>query len=268
MLSPELESKLKSLRLSGMAQVFSVRLQQAVTGRLAHQEFLELLVEDELARRRDRLLERRLHQAGFPEHKKLEDFDFSFNPSINRQQIFELATGRFVAERRGWLVIGQTGVGKSHLIIAVARKAVESGHRAYRSAFDFLEDIAEATATGRRREFIAEISRIPLLAIEDLGLRQVPATAAEDLLEVLHRRYQRATTILSSNRPIEDWGAMLGGDSAATSTLLDRFLHHSEVTMIRGKSYRLYERQQREKSKTADSNVSSAKRVEGVGRGN
>ena len=128
-------------------------------------------------------------------------------------------------------------------------KAVEAGHRVqYKSAFDLLEDIAEATATGMRRSYIAEMTRIPLLIIEDLGLRRVPESAAEDLLEILHRRYQKTSTIISSNRPLEDWGTMLGGDTAATSALLDRFLHTSEVTFIRGKSYRLYERQQRDTS--------------------
>jgi DNA replication protein DnaC len=254
MISSELEQKLRYLRLSGMAGVFSVRLEQAVSGRLSHQEFFELLVEDELVRRRDRLLERRLRLARFPETKRLEDFNFDFNPGINRQQIFDLATGRFVEERRGWLVIGQTGVGKSHLIIAVARRVVEAGRPAlYRSAFDLLEDMAEATATGRRREYVAEMCRVPLLILEDLGLRRVPEAAAEDLLEILHRRYQKASTVISSNRPLEDWAAMLGGDTAATSALLDRFLHHSELTLIRGKSYRLYERQQREKRQATSS---------------
>jgi DNA replication protein DnaC len=253
MISPQLTQKLKHLRLSGMAQVFDVRLQQAVSGRLSHQEFFELLVEDELHRRRDRLLERRLRQACFPERKSLQDFSFAFNPSINQQQIFDLATGRFIEERRGWLVIGQTGTGKSHLIISVGMKVVEGGHRVlYKSAFDLLEDMAEASATGCRRAYITEMTRIPLLIIEDLGLRKVPESAAEDLLEILHRRYQKTSTILSSNRPLEDWGAMLGGDTAATSALLDRFLHSSELTLIRGKSYRLYERRQREKEKSKE----------------
>ena len=249
MISSELERKLRHLRLSGLARVFDLRLQQAVQGRLSHQEFFELLIDDDVTRRRDRLLERRLRQAQFPEQKHLEDFNFSFNHSINRQQIFDLATCRFIEQRRGWLVIGQTGVGKTHLIITVGIKAVEAGHRVqYKSAFDLLEDIAEATATGMRRSYIAEMTRIPLLIIEDLGLRRVPQSAAEELLEILHRRYQKTSTIISSNRPLEDWGTMLGGDTAATSALLDRFLHSSEVTFIRGKSYRLYERQQREKS--------------------
>lgn len=249
MISSQLEQKLRQLRLSGLARVFDVRLQQAVEGRLSHQEFFELLIDDELTRRRDRLLERRLRQAQFPERKSIEDFNFAFNRSINRQQVFDLATCRFVGQQRGWLVIGQTGVGKTHLIIAVGMKAVSCGYRVqYKSAFDLLEDIAEATATGQRRDYIANMTRIPLLIIEDLGLRRVPESAAEDLLEILHRRYQKTSTVISSNRPLEDWGTMLGGDTAATSALLDRFLHVSEVTLIRGKSYRLYERQQREKS--------------------
>jgi DNA replication protein DnaC len=239
MISSQLEHKLRHLRLSGMAQVFDVRVEQAVTGRLSHQEFFELLVDDELTRRRDRLLERRLRQARFPERKRLEDFHFNFNRSINRQQIFDLATCRFIERRRGWLVIGQTGTGKTHLIISLGIKAVEAGHKVlYQSAFDLLEDMAEATATGERRAYISKMTQVPLLIIEDL-------------LEILHRRYQKTSTILSSNRPLEDWGAMLGGDTAATSALLDRFLHASEVTFIQGKSYRLYERQQREKKQRA-----------------
>ena len=250
MISSELERKLKTLRLSGMAQVMDVRIQQAVCSRLSHLELFELLVEDELTRRRDRLLEQRLRQADLPERKRLEDFNFDFNPSINRKQIFDLATCRFIAEHRGWLLIGQTGVGKSHLVIAIAMRAVQSGYKVlYRSAFDLLEDIAEATATGERRQYIAGMTRVPLLILEDLGLRKVPPTSAEDLLEILHRRYQKTSTIISSNRPLEDWGTMLGGDTAATSALLDRFVHTSDLTMIKGKSYRLHERQNREKTK-------------------
>lgn len=251
MISSELERKLKTLRLSGMAQVMDVRIQQALSSRLSHLEFFELLVEDELTRRRDRLLEQRLRQADLPERKRLEDFNFDFNPSINRKQIFDLATCRFIAEHRGWLLIGQTGVGKSHLILAVAMRAVQAGYRVlYRSAFDLLEDIAQATATGERRQYIAGMTHVPLLILEDLGLRTVPPSAAEDLLEILHRRYKQTSTIISSNRPLDDWGTMLGGDTAATSALLDRFVHTSELTLIKGKSYRLHERQIREKTKS------------------
>jgi DNA replication protein DnaC len=253
MITAELGQKLKHLRLSGMVAVFDVRRQQAVNGKLSYEEFLELLVADELSRRRDRLLDRRLRQARFPEPKRLEDFHFEFNPSINRQQIIELARCRFVAEHRGWLVIGPPGVGKSHLIIAVGMKAVELGYKVlYRSAFDLLEDIAEATATGRRKQYIADMVQVPLLIIEDLGLRKVPPTAAEDLLEILHRRYGKAATVISSNRPLEDWGVMLSGDTAATAALLDRFLQSSELTLIRGKSYRLHQRQLREKTDIDD----------------
>jgi len=139
-------------------------------------------------------------------------------------------------------------------------RAVEAGHKVlYKSAFDLLEDLAEAAATGQRRSCIADLTRVPLLIIEDLGLRKVPPSAAEDLLEILHRRYQKTSTVISSNRPLEDWGAMLGGDSAAISALLDRFLHSCELTLIRGKSYRLYERQQRQKkAESTDGKASKA----------
>lgn len=244
-MNPDLNRKLKTLRLSGMVEALPVRNSEAITAGLTFVEFLELLVEDELARRRDRLFDRRIKKAGLPEIKTIESFDFGFNPKIPKQLMLDLATARFVSQARGLLLIGPPGVGKSHLAIALTVAAISAGHTAlHKSAFELSGDLAEAEATGTRRELIASLTACDLLIIEDLGMKKLPATAAEDLLEVFVRRYEKGSIIITTNRPIEDWGQVLG-DTAAAGAILDRFLHHGEVIKITGKSYRIHSRRKK-----------------------
>jgi DNA replication protein DnaC len=251
----DLERKLRHLRLSGFVQALPVRTQEAIHNHLAHIEFLELLVEDELARRRDLLFQRRLKQAQLPQVKTLDGFDWDFNPKLPKPLILDLATLRFIPERGGALILGAAGLGKSHICISIAVRAIEAGYTVlYRSAFDLAEDLAEAAATGTRKDLIGRLSRVDLLILEDLGGRRLPATAGEDLLEVFSRRYETGATILTSNRPIEDFGEMLG-DNVAAGVLLDRFLHHAEVVQLAGKSYRLHDRQRRKSTVTGSSTI-------------
>lgn len=245
---PDLDSRLRHLRLSGMAATLPARNQEAVHNNLAHVDFLDLLVEDELNRRRDRLLERRIRQAGLPQMKTLDDFDWAFNPELPKALLLDLCTARFVTARSGVLFIGPPGVGKSHICLSLALAAIHAGHTVlYRSAFDLAEDLSEAAATGTRKQLVHTLTRTTLLVIEDLGMRKLPATAAEDLLEILTRRYEVGATVITSNRPIEDWGVLLG-DTAAAGAMLDRFLHHAEIVLLKGKSYRMFDRQQRRRS--------------------
>lgn len=244
-MNPDFERKLRQIRLSGFVQALPVRNQEAINNHLAYVEFLELLVEDELVRRRDLLFQRRMKQAKLPPAKSLEVFDWSFNPKLPKQLILDLATLRFIAERGGALILGPAGLGKSHVSVSIGVRAVEAGYTVlYRSAFDLAEDLAEAAATGTRKEMITRLSSVDLLILEDLGLRTLPPTAAEDLLEIFSRRYETGASILTSNRPIEDFGAVLG-DNVAAGILLDRFLHHAEIVQLQGRSYRIHERQQR-----------------------
>ncbi|HOC39606.1 MAG TPA: IS21-like element helper ATPase IstB [Thermodesulfobacteriota bacterium] len=239
MTTTQLEQHLKALRLSGMIESLPVRNQQALSSNLTPVEFLELLVSDELNRRSDTLLRTRLKQADFPAHKTLEDFNFAFNPSINKKQIFDLATGRFIASAAGVFLLGPPGVGKSHLAIALGIKAVCAGYRVlYRTAIELLEDIAEAKATGGAKKFFKALTQAQLLIIDDFGLHKLPPHAAENLLDVFVKRYEKSSIIVTSNRPLEDWGTIIG-DTAAATAILDRFLHHATVITIKGKSYRL-----------------------------
>jgi DNA replication protein DnaC len=243
-MNPELDRKLRYLRLSGMAAALLARNQEAIHHHLAYPEFLELLVEDELATRRDRLFARRLKQAGITEMKSLEAYDWSFNPQVPKALILDLATARFVREHGGLLLIGPSGTGKSHVATALTVAAIQAGYTAlYRSAFDLAQDMAEAEATGTRRELIAQLCKVDLLVLEDLGMKRLPPTAAEDLLEIVVRRYEKGSIIMTTNRPLEDWGQVLG-DTAAAGAILDRFLHHAEVIRLQGKSYRMHNRRE------------------------
>lgn len=236
---PELQRSLRLLRLGGMASVLETRLRQAQAEPMAPIDLLATLVSDELARRSDRLLERRRKQAGFRDAQKtLDNFDFTFNPKMNRSLIFDLATASFIDRREDALFLGPGGTGKSHLAQAIGHAAILQGHKVlYRETHVLLEELAEATLDGSRKQYMATVSTVALLIIDDFGMRKLPQTAAEDLLEIIMRRYERASTLLTSNRPVEDWGKLLA-DVAAVSAMLDRLLHHGHVLKCGPKSWR------------------------------
>lgn len=222
-----------------MADTLPTRLVQAQAERLAPHDFLAMLVHDELLRRQDRLIERRIKKADFRDRDKtLDGFDFAFNPKMDKKLVFELAAGRFVTQHEDGLFLGPPGTGKSHLAQAIGHAVIHQGFDVvYKEAHVLVEEIAEATLTGNRRSYLDELGSAPLLIIDDLGMRKLPHTAAEDLLELIMRRYERASTIMTSNRPVDDWGKLLG-DNAAVSALLDRLLHHAHVLKCGPRSWR------------------------------
>src|SRR5206468_9546625 len=226
---PELLHALRHLGLGGMATSLEARLVQAQADHSAYADFLALLVQDELTRRADRLLARRLKEAQLRDaDKTLDGFDFDFNKKMDRRLVFELATGRFLSQREDAVFLGAPGTGKSHLAQPLARPLIHLGRVLYREAHVLLDELADAALAGTRRERMAKLAAVPFLIIDDLAMRKLPATAAEDLLELIQRRYERVSTLLSSNRPVEDWGKLLG-DVAAVGALLDRLLHHAHV---------------------------------------
>ena len=235
----ELERSLRSLRLGGMAAVLETRLRQAQAETMAPIDLVSCLVSDELTRRSDRLLERRRKQAGFRDAgRMLDNFDFAFNPKMNRSLVFDLASGAFINRREDALFLGPGGSGKSHLAQAIGHAAIQQGYRVlYRETHVLLEELADAVVDGTRKQFMEMVQTVPLLIIDDFGMRKLPLTAAEDLLEIVMRRYERASTLLTSNRPVEDWGKLLG-DTAAVSAMLDRLLHHGHVLKCGPRSWR------------------------------
>jgi DNA replication protein DnaC len=235
----ELQRSLRQLRLGGIAAVLETRLHQAQAEPMAPIDFLACLVGDELTRRADRLLERRRKEAGFRDTSRtLDTFDFTFNPKMNRSLIFDLATGAFIARREDALFLGPGGSGKSHLAQAIGQAAILQGYRVlYRETHILLDELAESVIDGTRKQYMEAITTVPLLIIDDFGMRKLPQTAAEDLLEIIMRRYERASTLLTSNRPVEDWGKLLA-DVAAVSAMLDRLLHHGHVLKCGPRSWR------------------------------
>jgi DNA replication protein DnaC len=235
----ELNRALSQLRLGGMAAVLETRPRQAQAESMAPIDLISCLVCDELTRRGDRRLERRRKQAQFRDPQKtLDNFDFTFNPKMNRSLVFDLAAGGFIAKREDALFLGPGGTGKSHLAQAIGQAAIQQGYRVlYRETHILLEELADAVLDGARKQYWESLASAPLLIIDDFGMRKLPLTAAEELLEIVMRRYERASTLLTSNRPVEDWGKLLG-DAAAVSAMLDRLLHHGHVLKCGSRSWR------------------------------
>jgi DNA replication protein DnaC len=238
-MAESLRTALKQLRLSGLLESLEVRLHEAAGNSLTHAEFLELLLQDELAVRSDRQVRRRVKAAQFRELKTIDDFDWSFNPSIKKKQVFDLATCRFVRERRDVLFLGPPGVGKSFLAQAIGYQAIKCGFAVlYRSIFDVIRDFLHDEALGGEEKIMTRYLKPDLLIIDDMGMKQLPKRSGEYLFEIVMRRYETRSTIMTSNRPLEDWGKLIGDVPSATA-ILDRFLHHAEIVTITGRSYRL-----------------------------
>ena len=237
-MNPQLAQNLRRLRLSGLLSSLEVRIQEAQGNSLSHAEFLELVIADELAIRDDRAIERRIKAARFRDTRTIEDFDFSFNPSINRRQIMELATCRFVREHRDILFLGPPGVGKSHLAQGIGHQAARMGFVVlYRSIFDAVAELMQAEAIGDQAKALARYLKPDLFILDDMGLKKLPLQSGEYLFEIIMRRHELRSTIMTSNRPIEEWGKLVGDVPTATA-ILDRFLSRAEVIQITGKSYR------------------------------
>jgi DNA replication protein DnaC len=234
-----LQATLKQLKLSGLAQSLEVRVQEATSHQLGPAEFLELLLQDEVHVRAERQIARRVHAAQFREVKTLDDFDWSFNPSVPKKQIFDLATCRFVREPRDVLWLGPPGVGKTHLVQALGYQAIKQGFLVlYRSVFDVVRDFLHDEAFAGQEKVLAKYLKPDLLIIDDMGMKQLPKRSGEYLFEIILRRYETRSTMMTSNRPLEDWGKLLGDVPSATA-ILDRFLHHAVTIAITGRSYRL-----------------------------
>ena len=237
-LNHQLTPKLKQLRLSGILATLTAREQQAIDGQWAYAEFLERLLEDEVERRAQKQLALRVRRATLNTTKTLEEFDFSFNPSISRQHLLRLATCDYIRRKRNVLICGPTGVGKSHLAQAL-------GHEACRQGFDvlfvnthkMLQHIHGGRADGSYEKRLASYLRPDLLVLDDFGLKPLSERMPSDMYDVMNERYEVGSILVTSNRAPKEWPDLFG-DPLLASAGLDRLAHQAETLVITGRSFR------------------------------
>ena len=242
MLSHPLLPKLRELRLSGMVETLEERAELAREQNLTPVEFLALLIDDEIERRRQKKQKRMERSAGFESAKLLSQFDFSAIPTLDRSVVLDMSSCRFILAKENWLICGPTGVGKSHLVTAIGYEAIKRDMRVLSyPAHRLLMELFAARADGSYPRLMHKIITADLLILDDFGLRPITVQGAEDLYEVIHQRYERGSIILTSNRSPSEWPELFG-DSLLASAALDRLTHHARVTIITGESYRQKER--------------------------
>jgi DNA replication protein DnaC len=229
---------LKKLRLSGVLQTLELRTREAADDSLAHTEFLLRVLNDEVERRDAKQLGQRVRRANFEHAQTVEDFDFHFNPTVPKAKILELATCAFVPRHENVLLVGPTGVGKSHLAQALGHRACAAGYSVlYLGAQEMLTSLRAARGEGSYDKRLLRCTTPDLLIVDDLGLRGLNTDESGDLFEIVRRRYQHGATLITSNRDVTEW-APLFGNALLASAAMDRLLHHAHVVVIEGDSYR------------------------------
>ena len=237
-----LKNKLQKLHLSGFVKTTDMRVEQAIKEKFSYVEFLEMLVNDEYLNRANNSNIRRFSKAKFPQSKTIEEFNFSAQPSINRQDIYNLATCEFIRKKENVAFIGTTGTGKTHLSIALGTKAILQGYKVlFTTMNNMLEELYISRADNSFNQKLRKYSSVDLLIIDELGLKRLNQNSVDDFYEIISRRYERSSTIITSNKKFDDWGKILF-DPILASAILDRFVHHCNFISIDGDSYRTRER--------------------------
>lgn len=233
-----LTTKLKSFRLSGMANSIEERAAYANNNSLSYKQFLELLCEDETNARKDNSYKKRYASAKFPSHKLIEDFDFNFQPSIDKKQINDLMTCAFIQEKKNIVFIGNPGTGKTHIATALGINAIAKDyHVLFISVSEMLYRLHISKADNTYYKKLGDYLKPDLLILDELGFKKIPSHSAGDFFEVISKRYERSSSIITTNKDFEQWGEILG-DNVLSSAILDRLMHYSTVINARGLSYR------------------------------
>lgn len=230
---------LRSFKLPGMVSTLETRISYARSNNLSYQELLELLCEDEKNNRRNNSYQKRLRQAKLPSYKRLEDFDFSFQSSIDQRQINDAATCEFIADKSNIVLIGDSGTGKTHISIALAMKALAKEYTVYfTTVSDMLYDMHISKADNSYNKLLKRLISYDLLILDELGFKQLPSYSADDFFNVISKRYESKSTIITTNKVIDEWNDIFDED-VLTKAIVDRVMHHSLIFHIKGASYRM-----------------------------
>ena len=234
---------LKDLKLSGVIKSLDTRIEEAIKSKLSYLEFFEMLIADEVSNRANNANRNRLKKAKFRQHKTIEEFNFSYQPSINRQAIYGLATCEFIRKKENIAFIGPPGTGKSHLATAIGVKAIHQGYSVlFTTVNQMLEELYISRADNSFGLKLKKYTGPDLLILDELGLKKLNQNSVDDLYEIVAGRYEQKSTIITSNKTFDEWGRVLF-DPVLASAILDRFVHHCHFVTIKGESYRMKERQ-------------------------
>jgi len=241
-MNDSLALKIRKLNLAGLVKTVDMRVEQAIKESLSYVEFLELIINDEHLNRGRNRRDELIRRAKFPQHKTIEEFNFSWQPSLNRQAIYGFGTCEFIRKRENIAFIGLPGTGKTHLSIALGIKAIEQGYSVlFTTLSGMMEELYLSRADNSFRLKLKRYTQPDLLIIDEFGLKKLNQTSVDDLYEVVSRRYEFNSTIITSNKDFGEWGNILF-DPVLASAILDRFVHHCSFVSIEGDSYRMKER--------------------------
>ncbi len=244
-MNPQLERvtrHLTRLQLVGTRERLDTLLQQAAREEVSYLDFLDRVLTEEVAAKDEKRTRMGVQIAHFPLKRTLEDFDFAAQPSVDRKLVRELETGRYLANGENVLLLGPPGVGKTHLAIGLGRRAVETGASClFLSATGLVAQLLRAESEGRLDERLSYLAKPKLLILDELGYLPFERQAAHLLFQLVNRRYERGSLLITSNQPVGNWGEVFG-DAVLATAILDRLLHHSVVITIKGDSYRLREK--------------------------
>lgn len=231
--------KLKYLRLSAIEQSLQSRNQYALDHQLSYLEFFELLVEDECARRKSNAYQQRLSKSRLKANKTLDEYDFSFQPELDRKLIKDLMAGRYLDQQLNIILMGKPGTGKTHLANAFGLQALQQGHSVvFTHVHSLLDRLQQARAEAAHQRLLNQLCQVDLLILDELGFRKMPPQALDDFFELIRARYEHKSTIFTSNRNFEHWGDIFG-DKILAGAIIDRIVHHAHIIRITGDSYRV-----------------------------
>ena len=237
--------QLKDLKLSGVAKTFEVRNEQAIKEKLSYIEFLELLIDDEFSNRKENSYKKRTHGAHFPAFKTLEEYDFNFQPNLNRQEIYNLATSEFIRKKENIVLIGPPGTGKTHIGISLGVKALQQGYKViFTTVSDMMTTLFQSKADNSYYQKLKYYLSPELLILDELGFRKLNEHIVDQFYEIISQRYEKGSIIITSNKTFDEWGNIFW-DSILASAIIDRIVHHCHLILIKGDSYRMKEQEEK-----------------------
>ncbi|KGG79807.1 ATPase AAA [Caloranaerobacter azorensis H53214] len=239
---------LRNLKLSGVIKTLEIRNEQAIKEKLSYIEFLELLIDDEISNRKENSYKKRTQKAHFPAFKTLEEYDFNFQPSLNRQEIYNLATCEYIRKKENIVFIGPPGTGKTHLAISLGIKALQQGYKVlFTTVSEMMNILFESKADNSYHQKLKYYLSPDLLILYELGFRKLNEHIVDLFYEIISKRYEKGSVIITSNKSFDEWGNIFF-DSILASAILDRIVHHCHLVLIKGESYRMKEQKERLKS--------------------